>query len=376
MSDNLIIDYINRFLINDVDARVQLFDYKTKYQFQTVPGVDQYNMPLYNIQTSPTGSTQDISYYPVYQGFLPPAKVKGVDVSFSTQRNEFFNAWSSYVQYNVQVGTGDGSTGPYTLNIPQGPGTAPSVNFQPSGLLRGHVDISGVIATGTNPIQDPPLGDNTTDFIAEVPVTSVFPAIYFISTGADGNNIVVSDSGQFLSSNINYGLLMAPGVAPNGNQSLGGYSTTVNTVNYVTGVANVTFPTAIPSGQNIFAQCYFFNPGLPRAMLFWNNTIILRTVPDQQYMVEVDAYLSPAAFLTTASPIIYGYMSEYIARGAARKMLSDTGDTEQFVFYEPLFKEQEMLVWKRAQRQFTSTRTPTIYSSGAFQNNYYFGQQV
>ena len=28
-------------------------------------------------------------------------------------------------------------------------------------------------------------------------------------------------------------------------------------------------------------------------------------------------------------------MCEYIARGAARKILSDTGDIEQFQFYEP-----------------------------------------
>jgi hypothetical protein len=61
-------------------------------------------------------------------------------------------------------------------------------------------------------------------------------------------------------------------------------------------------------------------------------------------------------------------MSEYIARGAARKILSDTGDIEQFQFYEPLFREQEMLVWKRSQRQFTATRTPTIFSEFSSQS--------
>ncbi len=45
-------------------------------------------------------------------------------------------------------------------------------------------------------------------------------------------------------------------------------------------------------------------------------------------------------------------------------MLSDTGDWEQFQAYEPLFIEQESLVWKRSQRQWTSTRTETIYSQG------------
>jgi len=85
--------------------------------------------------------------------------------------------------------------------------------------------------------------------------------------------------------------------------------------------------------------------------------------------------LSPAAFLNTTQAIPFGYMAEYIARGAARKILSDTGDMEQFQFYEPLFIEQERLVWKRSQRQFTSTRTESIYSQGfgqgaGFNNNY------
>jgi hypothetical protein len=89
-----------------------------------------------------------------------------------------------------------------------------------------------------------------------------------------------------------------------------------------------------------------------------------------QYLVEMEAYLSPAAFLNTAAAIPFGYMAEYIARGAARKILSDTGDWEQFNTYEPLFIEQERLVWKRSQREFTATRTGTIFSDLEGQNNF------
>src|SRR5580700_2485542 len=77
ITDNLLIDYINRFWIMDVAARIQLFDLKTTYQFQTSPGVDRYNMPLYTIQTE--GNTgqlqQNINYYPLYQGFLGPVYI-------------------------------------------------------------------------------------------------------------------------------------------------------------------------------------------------------------------------------------------------------------------------------------------------------------
>lgn len=364
ITDDLIIDYINRFWIMDVDARIQLFDLKTKYQFQTTPGVDQYNMPLYSLQQE--SGQQQINYYPVYQGFAPPAYVNGIQVPFQTLKNSFFNIWPNVVQNIAAVGVGDGTVGPYTLNIPLLPATPP-VNPPINAILRGHVDINGIISTGVN--VDPPLGN---DFNPNIPVTSVIPAVYFTTIDATGQNVVVCDSGQFLISNKNCGMLMVPGQAPFGNTPLANtkaqatpYSETQNTINYLTGIAtNVTFPEPIPRGNDINAQCYLFQSGLPRAILFYNNTLTLRSTPDRQYLVELDAYLSPAAFLSSGSAVQFAYMAEYIARGAARKIMSDTGDVEQFNFYEPFFIEQEMLVWKRSQRQWTANRTETIYSQG------------
>lgn len=365
ITDNLIIDYINRFWLMDVDARIQVFDLKSKYQFQTVPGVDQYNMPLYDVQVEPGG--QNIAMFPVYQGFLPPAYINGVSVNWQTQKNTFFNYGSNILQNLTGSVVGDGTAGPYTINLPILPNNSTPLNPPFSGILRGHVDITGIIATGVN--VDPPLGATLN---TAIPSTSIFPAVYFTSQDATGANVVVQDSGQFLNTDVNYGLLMSPGTAPFGYSVLpGGYSTTSNTINYFTGVATVTFPVAIPAGVNINVQCSYFTAGLPRSILFYNNVLTLRCPPAMQYLVELDAYLSPVAFLSSASAIPFGYMAEYIARGAARKILSDTGDVEQFQFYEPLFREQEILVWKRSQRQWTSTRSETIYSNngyGSFNN--------
>jgi hypothetical protein len=372
ITDDLIIDYINRFWIMDVDARLQLFDLKTKYQFNTSPGVDKYNMPLYNVQIEPGG--QDIGLYPVYQGFDPTCYINGIQIPFQTQKNQFFNIWPNIVQNLGVIATANGTPGPYQLQIPIiGPPAPPNPPW--NALCRGHVDITGIIALGTN--VDPPVV--TTDVaqtsIPAVPVTSVDYAVVISTIGADTSNVIVTDSGQFLEGAVNYGLLMQPGQAPFGNLPLGVYSTTSNTINYLTGQINVTFPVSIPEGNNIMAQCFYYQTGLPRAVLFYNNTLTLRTVPDTQYLVELDAYLSPAAFLNTGAAIPFGYMAEYLARGAARKILSDTGDIEQFQFYEPLFKEQELLVWKRSQRIWTSSRTESIYSQGfgqgaGFNNNY------
>ena len=116
ISDNLLIDYVNRFWIMDVDARIQLFDLKTKYSFQTTPAVDQYNMPLYDVQTQPGG--QSIGMFPVYQGFTGPVYVNGIQAQFYTEKSLFFNAWPNYVQYLQNLGTGDGiTTGPFPLSF-------------------------------------------------------------------------------------------------------------------------------------------------------------------------------------------------------------------------------------------------------------------
>lgn len=351
----------------DVDARVQLYDLKTNFTFQTTPGIATYNMPLYDVQTEP--GSQTIGSFPVYQGFMQPAYVNGIQVPFYTEQNAFWNLWPNYLQFLNPAATGNGTTGPYKISLAQAP------------AIPGHLDMTGIVANINNGNgNNDPYFANTFPLISpantyiNLPATSFYPGVYFTATAENGQLIQVCDSGIFLENSTNgdlYGLLMQPGNAPFGNQPLaGGYSTSLNTVNYSDGTAVVTFPTAIPAGAPINVESQFFQPGLPRAVLFYNNTMTIRPPPDISYNIQLQAYLSPAAFLTQGEAIPFGYMSEYIARGAARKILADTGDTEQFMFYEPLFKEQETLVWKRSQRQFTANRTGTIFSDLQGQTNF------
>lgn len=346
ISDNLLIDYINRFWILDVDARIQLFDLKTKYGFQCTPGITSYNMPLYGVNQFPaqiegSNPTSSINSYPVYQGFMDPAYINGIQVPFYTQRDAFYKVWTPYVQSLQPAAIGDG-TASYTLNLP----------FFPA--IVGHVDISGIIAVGStvDPIVGAALNTN-------VPITSLYPGVTITAQDTSNATMVVTDSGQLLNTNQQVGFLQT---------SVGSVVQAAGQVNYHTGAVTVTFPNAVPAGNQIQVNCYFYQSGIPRAILFYDNVITIQPPPNVSYYVEMDAYLSPAAFLNSASALQFAYMGEYIARGAARKILSDTGDVEQFQFYEPLFKEQETLVWKRSQRQFTANRTGTIFSELQSQN--------
>jgi hypothetical protein len=340
VSDNLLIDYINRFWIMDVDARMELYDLKTTYQFQTSPGVDQYNMPLYGVNgyvSGPEPGGQLTNYYPVYQGFMDPCWVNGISVPFFSLQTSFYNNFPNYTQQLNQVATGDGATLDFTFNLP----------FFPA--LRGHVDMAGIIASGSNV---DPLSVVAID--TAVPKTSMHPAVWITSVDDEGNTLVVSDSGQFYSTNANLGLLTGDITTS--------WGLTNNVVNYNTGVINVTFSAPPDVQAPINVQCYFIQQGLPRGILYFNNTITLRPPSNISYQVEMTGFLTPAAFLATTQSLPFAYMGEYLARGAARKYLADVGDTEQFMQNEGMFKEQEILVWKRSQRVWTSTRTPTIFS--------------
>lgn len=353
----------------DVDARIQLFDLKKTYEFQTIPGIDEYNMPIYSIQTE--SGDQNISYYPVYQDFRGYSSVNGIQVPFFNQKEAFYNTWPNYSQALNPVAIGNGNPGPYYMTVP----------FFPA--IPGHVDMQGIISsTLYSEYGDPMFMNNATDIgtaISTIPTTSVISRIWFTSNNIAGQNISACDSGLFYSptspeipnvpAGSLYGIMMQPGSAPNGNQVLStGYSITSNTINYTTGQVALTFNQSIPDGVPINCQCYFYEPGLPRALLFYNNVLTMRNPPNTQYLVSIEGYLSPAAFLNSGNALPFAYMTEYIARGAARKILADTGDIEQFNFYEPFFKEQETLVWKRSQRIFTSTRTQTIFSEGGTGN--------
>lgn len=361
ITDNMIIDYINRFWLMDIDARMQLFDFKTKYIFQTIPGITDYNIPLYSPQIQP--GTQTIAPFPVYQGFFGPVFFDGIESGFYTQREPFSKIWPNYTQQLSSVAQGDGSTFSFSFTLPYSP------------AIPGHIDVTGIMAlyNVSGEIVDPLFQDildliSPADQFWVVPTTSVYPAVTISYTDLSGNNVNVIDSGQFLTGDTGgqlYGLLVQnTGSYPNGLATLGTYSTTSNTVNYQTGQVNVTFATPPPMGAQIQAQCVFFQPGIPRALLYYDNVMSIRPPPNTQYTVEIGAYLTPAAFLGTTQAIQFGYMSEYIARGAAQKILSDTGDWDQYNAYEPIFMKQELLVWKRSQRQITSTRTQTIFSEG------------
>jgi hypothetical protein len=97
-------------------------------------------------------------------------------------------------------------------------------------------------------------------------------------------------------------------------------------------------------------------------MLYYKEGFMLHPVPDQPYLVQMEAYIRPTELLTAAQTTDLSEWWQYIAYGAARKVLQDRLDTETLDVITPEFKEQERLILRRALVQYSNERTSTIYT--------------
>jgi hypothetical protein len=323
ISDALIGDYINRFWVYDVPERIQLFELARQYTFQTVPNRFEYQAPLvFDANGNSTGIFQ-------YQNFYPPAYCDGIQLGFYLSNLQFYNVFPELVLNQFPL-LGDGGPGPYDITVDRSP------------ILRGFTDD----------------------------LNNLLPYVYASALDATGEQMYVVDNGQGqllqTDASFQYG--------PNG-PSQAPILLTSSSVNYDTGViTGIQFAQSVPAGEPINIQTSPYSSGFPRIMLFYNNIFKIYPVPDRAYKIQIDAQITPAAFINTADFVPFAYMSEYIARGAARKILSDNADVEQFNFYEPLFREQEDLVLRKTSRQRAVQRTPTIYSSQTTNNPYIYAQ--
>ena len=90
--------------------------------------------------------------------------------------------------------------------------------------------------------------------------------------------------------------------------------------------------------------------------------ITLRPVPDQSYLVEVNAFKKPTALLDAGESPELQQWWQYLAYGAAKKIFEDTQDLTGIQSLMGGFREQENLINRRNIVQRTNQRTATIYT--------------
>jgi len=146
-----------------------------------------------------------------------------------------------------------------------------------------------------------------------------------------------------------------------GNITGGGVT---GTINYVTGVTSVTYTTAPDSGTDLTLWADTYTASRPFDLLFWNNEIIVRPIPDNVYRIEVEAFLTPTQFADTITSPILDSWWQLLALGAAIKVLQDQQDMEGIENILPWFEEQKGLVLERQSVEQIGFRNNTIYEGG------------
>lgn len=109
-----------------------------------------------------------------------------------------------------------------------------------------------------------------------------------------------------------------------GEGILGGDGT--GTINYVTGEYILGFNNAPADGEEIYAQTCTYKASTPTSVLFFNNSFSLRPIPNKCYTVEVEVYKRPTELIDSTDIPELAQWFEYIAYGAARKILMGRAD--------------------------------------------------
>lgn len=239
-----------------------------------------------------------------------PCYIAGYYAFWSQSQDQFYR---TYPQLNnlQQVSTGDGSAGPYAFTIPSAP------------VLRGYV----------------------------TPGTAKINSNVLISGGSaiardDGFGGWVNEAGTAL----------------------------VGTINYVTGVCVVNFDQTVAAGTQINSQTVPYQPARPEGLLFYNDIITLRPVPDQVYKVEMQAFYNPTQLMATSDQPLLQEWWQYLAFGAAKYVFEDRLDTDGWSKIQPFYDKQERAALRRTIVQQTPQRTASIYTEMTdfpSQNNYF-----
>jgi len=96
--------------------------------------------------------------------------------------------------------------------------------------------------------------------------------------------------------------------------------------------------------------------GKPTDILFFDNKITLRTVPDKAYDITMVGYKNNGPLTSTTDDLFKDYIWRYVAYGAAIDWLSDHGQIDQVGNIMPLYERYRDLVLSRTAEQLINTR--------------------
>ncbi len=343
-------NYINTFVVYDFPEHLRTFNLRKTFTFYTNPYQDEYmtdEASFGNAISNPT-----IVYNPLYNfqnKYLtvhPPVYIAGIQSMFTQSREEFFQYYPKINSVVFTGYTGDGINNLFTGTVNSQQAIVPPNFNQLVGLLQRQVLFNSTDVAGNGlalvdvPVIDPLTGNNTVYGNLFDPASAAYQAA-----------------------------LITPPTIP----AIGPLLPGTGVINYATGVYNLSFTLAPGANVPINSQTVPQALAKPIALLYYANRFVIRPVPIQVYRVQIEVYQRPVALLSAGQdPELEEYW-QYIAYGAAKKVLEDRLDMDSVQMILPEFKKQENLVQRRTIVQYTNERTGTIYTEAGGLGNGGFG---
>jgi hypothetical protein len=399
---------VNTFYNNDFPYAIKIDQQRSVYKFLTIPNVDRYPVDVNNLQ-----------------GFRAPVYFEGIAGNFFKNRDQLYNLYPRYpTQFQQGAGLSGSITGVTQANPAEV--TSPNSGLQTGSIITiqnvagmvelngntytvtvvdaNHFTLNGVDSTGftaytsggnwtsTNTFSFTLFGNNQNPF--PQPNFGILSTQLVIG-GIDqnGNPIRIIDDGGAVTNAFGIGSNTINGrllFLTQNNVGNNVYLNSVNeqepavpplsplpvpsppspltqqycgTVNYVTTQINLLIPVPLQAGSQLNIWAATYQVGRPYNLLFWNNELTIRPVPDNVYLVEVEVFQTPAQFMNTSDNPILNQWSQYIAYGAACEILRDRQDVEGVANLMEGFKRQEGLVLERQAVEEIQQPNITLFNS-------------
>lgn len=326
---------VNRFYSQDFPYAIKIDQQRSVYKFLTIPNVDRYPVDVNNMQ-----------------GFRAPIYFEGVQGNLFKNREQLFNLYPRFPTQFQPVG-GDGITTSFTFTLfGSNVNPFPQPNF---GILSTQVVIGGIDANG-NPIRIIDDGGAIVDANG-IGSNTTTGRLLFIQQNNVGNPVYLDALNVQQPAIPPLSPLPVPSpVSPLTQQYCG-------TVNYVTTQITLNLPVAPAAGTMLNVWAATYQVGRPYNVLFWNNELTIRPVPDNVYLCEIETFQTPSQFMMITQNPTLEQWSQYIAFGTAREILRERQDMEGVENLREGFERQEALVLERQAIEEIAQPNITMFNS-------------
>lgn len=140
-------------------------------------------------------------------------------------------------------------------------------------------------------------------------------------------------------------------------QTVGGIDVVVGTINYVTGVFNVTFIVAPGASATIYDNYQGYQPARPQGVLWYNNVFTFRPIPDQVYTITMQGYINQTQFTLGSDNPLQSEWGMLIAYGASVEIFADRGDNAAYVETYQIMKRYENVALGRTVQQYEASQS-------------------